>query len=263
VRTGSSSVFASRGLAAALPVVALAAALTAGEGVAAPAGPARPAASGARVDVYVVGRSRVLAGPATVAARAATVRVGGRRCAAGAGTPLAALLARARGRLRVGLRDYGSCSRRAADAGQLFVTRVGADRNRGRDGWVYKVGHRVGTAGAADPAGPFGAGRLRGGGRLTWMWCRMRVAGCQRTLEITVPRRVAPGAAVRVRVRGYDDRAHAMLVAGAAVRLGASAAMTDRAGFATLRAPARPGAARVTASSAGTVPAFPERVTVR
>ena len=39
------------------------------------------------------------------------------------------------------------------------MTRIAGERNRGQDGWVYKVGRRAGTAGAADAAGPFGNGR--------------------------------------------------------------------------------------------------------
>ena len=49
------------------------------------------------------------------------------------------------------LRDYGACSRRARDAGSLYVRQIGPDRERGRDGWVYKVGSRAGSTGAADP----------------------------------------------------------------------------------------------------------------
>ena len=133
----------------------------------------------------VVGKGRTLLEPATVAARATTLRVAGRRCAVGAATPLAVLAAADRaGGPSFALRDYGSCSRAARDAGGLFVTRVGPDRNRGRDGWVYKVGRRAGTTPAADPSGPFGTGRrIAAGARVVWFWCVLRTGGCQRTLS--------------------------------------------------------------------------------
>ena len=94
-----------------------------------------------------------------VRARGLNVKVGRRRCAVGTATPLAALLRSKPG--TIGLRDFGSCSRRARDSGQLFVRSIRKDRNRGLDGWVYKVGRKAATAGAADPAGPFGRGRLQ------------------------------------------------------------------------------------------------------
>ena len=146
-------------------------------------------------------------------ARKALVRVGGRRCAAGAGTALAALVRSHVGRLR--LRDFGSCSRRPRDGAGLFVRGIGPDRNRGRDGWVYKVGRRVATAGAADPSGPFGRGRLRGGQRVTWFYCRLGSRGCQRTLVLRL--RSEPGAVVAT-VRGYDDEGEGVPVEGATVR---------------------------------------------
>ena len=230
-------------------------------------GPAAHGAAGgggARVDVMVVGKSRMLAGAGRVSARTATVRAAGRRCAVSASTPLAALAARARARgLSYALRDFGSCSRRAADAAGLFVRRVGRDANRGRDGWVYKVGHRSGTAAAADPGGPFGSGRLRGGQRVTWFWCRMGASGsCQRTLEITSPRRAARGGRITVRVRGYDDRGRGALVGGATVTLAGRRAVTDARGLATLTAPSRRGGAIVRATRGGLVPAFPERIAI-
>ncbi len=81
-------------------------------------------------------------------APARTLRVGGRRCRVAAATPLAALLgAGAAGRISgIGVRDYGRCSRtRARDSASLFVTGIAGEGNRGRNGWVYKVGRRVGT----------------------------------------------------------------------------------------------------------------------
>ena len=84
---------------------------------------------------------------------------------------------------------------------------IAGERAQGADGWVYKVGRRVGSTGAADPSGPFGTGRrLRTGQRVLWFWCVKDAAdACQRTLEIAAPRTVAPGAAFRATVRGYDE----------------------------------------------------------
>ena len=131
------------------------------------------------------------------------MRVGGRRCAVGRATPLSAL---AGTRLKLGFRDYGSCGRSPRDAGALYVKRIGADRARGAAGWVYKVGRRAGTTGAADPSGPFGRGKLKRGARVLWFWC-VQVSGeaCQRTLEVASAPTVAPGAMLAVTVRGYDD----------------------------------------------------------
>ena len=106
------------------------------------------------------------AGAKTVSTRATQVGVGGHRCTAGDGTALAALVRSKPGKLR--LRDFGGCSRRARDGGGLFVSAIRGEANRGQDGWVYKVGRRAATAGAADPQGPFGRGRLRAGQRVTW-----------------------------------------------------------------------------------------------
>jgi hypothetical protein len=102
----------------------------------------------------------------TATAKHVTVRVGGRDCAVASATALAALVRIKPPKLR--LRDYGSCSRRARDGAGLFVRGIGPDVNKGFDGWVYKVGQKIATAGAADPAGPFGSGRLKDGRRVTW-----------------------------------------------------------------------------------------------
>jgi hypothetical protein len=232
-------------LAAALAVLALAA----------PAG-----ACAASVELMVVGKDRVLREAAPVKLRARSLRVGGHRCAVGRATPLSVL---AGTRLRVRLQDYGSCSRSPADAGALYVTQVGPDRRGGARGWVYKVGRRAGTTGAADPSGPFGRGRLRGG-RLLWFWCvQDRRTGCQRTLEARPERTaVAPGAPLRVTVRGYDDNGRGMPVAGALVRLGAATALTGADGVATVTAPAEPDKVRVIAERDGMVRSFPARVAI-
>ncbi|HEY3187290.1 MAG TPA: hypothetical protein VGJ70_07435 [Solirubrobacteraceae bacterium] len=162
----------------------------------------------------------------------ATAKVGGRRCAVAAGTPLAALLHSGVGPLS--LRDFGSCSKRPADGGSLFVSAIGPDRNKGSDGWVYKVGNVLGTAGAADPAGPFGRGRLRAGARITWFWCHVtkRDRGCPHTL--TVVQLPADRGTLSVYVRQYDDHGKAAPAAGAVVHAGGKTATADSGGVARL-----------------------------
>lgn len=227
---------------------------------------AAQAASVPKVEVYVVGRSKVLAAPATVRARAASVKIGRRACAAPAGTALAVLEGlRKKGGPSFALRDFGSCSRRAADAAGLFVTKIGPDRNRGQAGWAYKVGRRGATTSAADPSGPFGTGkRLRSGDRVTWFWCVLGgSSGCERTLEaVPATRRVAPGGALAVTVRGYDDEGRGQLVGGATVTLGSASAVTDAAGRATLTAPAAGGRLALGAQRTGLVRSFPVEIVV-
>src|SRR5947209_303371 len=131
--------------------------------VLAAAAPAAPAASTPRVSQLVVFRDGSMR-QGVVKTSAVHVKVGGRKCTVGAATALAALIRSNPPKLR--LRDYGSCSSHARDAAGLFVRAIGPDANKGQDGWVYKVGHRAATAGAADPAGPFGNGRLKNGSRV-------------------------------------------------------------------------------------------------
>lgn len=192
-----------------------------------------------------------------VRARGLTVTVGRRRCAVGTATPLAALFRSKPG--RIGLRDYGSCSRRARDSGQLFVRSIRKERNRGLVGWVYKVGRKTATAGAADPAGPFGRGRLRAGSRVTWFYGRSRGGSFQRTLEVTA-RQSSTGTVV-ARVRGYDDDGRGVAVQGARVSTRGASAVTDAGGSAVLSLP--PGSYLVRAAKRGLVPSFGKRVRVR
>ena len=191
----------------------------------------------------------------TVMAKQASVRVGRRRCTAGEGTALAALARSHVGRLR--LRDFGSCSSRARDGAGLFVEAIGSDRNRGQNGWVYKVGRRGATAGAADPSGPFGRGRLRRGQRVTWFYCRLRGGGCQRTLELVAS--AEPGG-VAATVRAYDDEGRGVPVSGATVSAGAVSGETAADGSVRLALP--PGRNRLVAEKDGLVRSFAERVTV-
>lgn len=189
-----------------------------------------------------------------------TAEVGRRRCAVGARTPLAALIAAEPGKRR--LRDYGSCSSRPADASGLFVRSIRGRVNRGLDGWVYKVGRKLGTAGAADPAGPFGRGRLRGGDRVAWFYCVFEEGSCQRSLEVRLARSDRT-----LSVTGYDDAGEGVPMAGARVSArrvggGRQTAMTDGEGKVRGLTPRR-GDYLVRATKRGAIPSFETRVTVR
>jgi hypothetical protein len=192
----------------------------------------------------------------TVSTRPSTVRVAGRRCTTGQATALAALVRSRPGELR--LRDFGSCSLRGRDGGGLFVNAIRGDVNRGQNGWVYKVGRRAATAGAADPSGPFGRGRLRTGQRVSWFYCRLRSGGCQRTLGLSV--RTEPGTLV-ASVRGYDDEGRGVAVEGASVAASGSSALTDAAGEARLALAT--GRHLVVARKEGSIRSFAERVELR
>jgi hypothetical protein len=193
-------------------------------------------ASGAQL--LVVGRDGTLFGPHAVTAkrtRAHGCRVPGR-------TALAALLA---GRLEVRVRDYGGC-----DPGGLYVHAVAGQRERGRDGWVYKLGHDAPGIGAAEPS-------QRARGRVLWFWCRSGAHGCQRTLDASA-RRVDPST-VRVTVRAYDDNGKGVAAVGATVRCGQAEALAGPDGVATLVAGAS--CRHVVATQTGRVRSF--RVPVR
>jgi hypothetical protein len=249
---------------AAVPATAVATPAHGAE-VATPAAHGAAAAAAPRVDVMVVGRSRVLAQPRAVRATATTVRAGRRRCAVAAATPLSALAAlRRAGGPSFTLRDFGSCSSRPADAGGLFVRKLGTDANHGQDGWVYKVGSKVGTTSAGDPSGPLGDGRrVRTGQGVLWFWCHMGSNGCQRTLAfVHPPATVVAGGPVTVTVDGYDDMGRGRPAANVTVALGSVTATTGADGRVTLPAPAAPGSARLTATGGGAVAAFPEAVRV-
>jgi hypothetical protein len=193
-----------------------------------------------------------------VRARTTTVTVGRRRCAVAAGTPLAALVRSRVAPLR--LRDFGRCSRRPRDGAGLFVSGIGPDRNRRQDGWVYKVGRRQGTAGAADPSGPFGSGRIRSGRTVIWFYCHFdeREGGCQRTLATVTD--VADDHTVTVRVTGYDDGGRARAIPGATVHAGETTATTDASGVA--RFTMAPGVYELFAEKAGAIRSFPDDLVV-
>jgi hypothetical protein len=239
-------------------VVALAALVTAGAGATA-LGSTDPGVDNSRAAAPKVRQLIVFRDGSAVAkmvsTRATRVRVEGRSCTAGDRTPLAALVRSRPGRLA--LRDFGACSLRPRDGAGLFVEAIRGDRNRGQNGWVYKVGRRAATAGAADPGGPLGRGRLRAGQRVTWFYCRLSGGGCQRTLELTW--RAETGTVVLI-VRGYDDDARGVPVEGATVRAGGTEVLTNSTGEARLALPA--GRYRAVAEKAGLVRSFTERVEV-
>ena len=217
---------------------------------------------GARVQVQVVGGAGTLVEPRTLRARATVVRASRRACKVAGSTPLAALAAALRTRgVSSHVRDFGRCRRRdARSSGQLFVDRVGDERNRGQDGWVYKVNDFARSVGAADTAGA----RLRRGDRVLWFYCRLDALtrSCQRSLRVRAKGADGPpGAALAVRVEGYDDRRRGTPVPGATVGLGPATATTDAAGRAVLVRPA-PGTYSLVASAPGTTPSFPVRVRV-
>ena len=183
------------------------------------------------------------------------VRVDGRRCAVAGGTALAALVRSEVSGLR--LRDFGSCSSRSRDGGGLFVTSLLGLRNKGERGWVYKVGTKAATAGAADVSGPFGRGRLRAGAKIVWFYCRS-ASNCQRTLATRV--RVEEGGTVAVRVTSYDDAGRGRPAAGAEVVTRDAVLITDADGLERTRLPS--GTHVVSARQRGLVPSLPEKVKV-
>jgi hypothetical protein len=221
----------------------------------------------AKVGLMVVGRRGVLAAARSLRAAETTVSASGRRCRVGSSTPLAAL-ARVLRRKRViyHVRDFGHCSSRGSNgSAQLFVDRIGPDRNSGQDGWFYKIGNRAATAGGGDPSGPFGSGLLRDGARVLWFYCLfdVRASSCQRTLGLR-PSTVSASAGepLRVRVRSYDNDGRARPEGGVTVRLGSASALTDAQGGCLLTLP-KSGRYRLEAEKAGTVAAFPVPVQVR
>jgi hypothetical protein len=215
------------------------------------AGAAAPLAEGApRFDQLVVFRDGAAKSETVGTARTRT-RAGDHRCRVPRATPLAALVRSEVAKLKV--RDFSGC-----DPAGLFVRAIGGDENRGDSGWVYKVGNRQGTTGAADPSGPFGSGRIKRRVRVTWFYCVFRVGGCQRTLGLRV--RDEGGGTVSARVTAYDDEGRGTLLEGATVRAGNRTAETDANGNAMLTLAA--GAHRLYAEKNGFVRSFAERLRV-
>jgi hypothetical protein len=210
-------------------------------------GPAEAARRGPSVEQMVVFKSGK-AKTARVRAGATTARVGPRRRSVPRATPLAALV-----RSRPGAITLRSFS------GQLYVRAIGADRARGQSGWLYKVGNRLASAGAADPSGPFGAGRLRTGQRITWYYGSLQGQNGPRTLALRI---VAGSGSATATVRSYDDEGRGRPEPGVAVQAaGGTPALTSGAGTATVPAPA--GRRSFVATKAGLIRSFPVAATVR
>jgi len=203
-------------------------------------------AAGPRVRAMVVGKSgNVIAGVKQVRLDAFRYR----SCRMPAGLPLGVLP-----ELGVSWRARGGCE-------SIYVTHIRGVRAGGRQGWVYKVGTRSGTASASDPTGPFGSGRVRAGAEVVWFWCR-RALRCQRSLKVTGERRIPVGRTLRVRVRGYDDFGRGRVIRGALVRVGRARVRTNRDGVARIRM-IRRGLFRLRATKRGLVAAFPIGIRVR
>jgi hypothetical protein len=230
-----------------------AAAAVAAFAVAAPAQAAAPL-----VQTMVVHRDGT-AQVGQVRASATKVKVGGKTCGVPAASALAALVKLKPG--KIGLTDFGECSRSARDASGLYVRSIGSDKARREDGWVYKVGRKAAPAGAADPAGPFGRGPIKAGQRVLWFYCEAepQVEGCQRTLEVKAS---VSGQQVTATVKGYDNNGKGVPVENARVDFGgASSVETDAAGRAT--SALAPGSYEVSAVKVGLVQSFAEEATVR
>jgi hypothetical protein len=224
---------------------------------------------GARVDVMVVGTGGALVEATKLRARPTVVRAAGRTCKVAGSTPLAALApALRRTDTRWHVRDFGTCERRrAGSSAQLFVDRVDGDRNRGQDGWVYKVNDLARSVGAADVSG----GRLRSGDRVLWFFCALDAgsASCQRSLRVLpAARKGATGSALRVRVLAYDNERRSVPAGGARVALSRrggvaeATVVADASGVASVPLGA-PGRHVIAATAAGAVPSFPVAVGVR
>jgi hypothetical protein len=224
---------------------------------------ARTGGRAARVQVMVVGQGGTVAEATTLRARATVVRASGRACKVSQSTPLAALVAALdRKKVSKHVRDFGACERRrAGSSSQLFVDRIAKERNRGEDGWVYKVNDFARSVGAADVS----ARRLRNGDRVLWLYCVLnpKTRSCQPSLRLLPDASSGPaGGAVRVRVRGYDNERRQSPAAGAQVTLGPASATTGADGVATLTAPAK-GRYTLSASAPGALPPFPLRYEVK
>ena len=225
--------------------------------VAAPAGAAAPVVT--QMVVFEDGSAKF----GKVRASATRVKVGRKRCAVAAGTPLAALVRGRVGTLRVA--DFGDCGRSSRDSGGLYVRGIRGDVITGPEdpeGWVYKVGNKAAPAGAADPSGPFGRGKLRSRQRVTWFWCKGEpgVEGCQRTLDLKA--NAGDGGNVTLSVRGYDNSGRGIAIANASITSGGTVvATTDASGTATATLPA--GEHTLVAGADGLVRSHPVEVTVR
>jgi len=266
-------------LAALVALLALAAAPPAGSAAANARAGARPAGPRARqsliyagppVEFMVVGAGNVILDRAEVSTLPnETVSTSHGSCGVALGLPMDALVVLShQRRVSFTLHDYGHCTSAPASSGQLFVTSIDGERNHGQNGWEYKVDGRSGTAGAADPSGPFGNGPLKPYERVVWFWCQSFGGGCQRSLEVRGPGSVSPGATFTVSVIGQDNNGNGEPMSGARVSASAThapaaSAVTGRSGRVSFRAPSRATTLTLSASRPGSVPSFPFTVQVR
>ena len=228
--------------------------------------PTASAVTGPRVTTMIAGKAGTLAGPVSAQAHAFVVPVGSakRRCQVAAGTPLAAFKSTG---LVFHMKDFGHCSMKTTDSAGLFVDRINSTSNSGTSGWSFKVNNRAGTAGAADPSGPFGAGPMASGDKVLWFWCVFDANwACQRTLEVVVQPTSTPRESLSISVRAYDDFGSWIPAKFTKVTLGSLSATTGIAGTVTIAAPAKAGRYPVRATDAlkGGIrpPAFPGSVLV-
>jgi len=215
--------------------------------------------SGPKVEVMIVGKQgKLLSAPRTVKAKSATVKASGRRCLVGASTPLAALVPASKA-LSLSVKDFGSCSRdNAADAAQLFVNSIGGNRNRGADGWVYKLRNKIPSLGGGDPLA-----RVRQNDRLVWLYCVHDKAGhCPPTLQVAAPARAPAGGQVEVFASKVDDAGRKTPAPGARLRMGKQVAVTGAGGSAIMVVPTTPGKVAVEATANDAIASFPRTISV-
>ena len=237
---------------------ALLASLVAALGVALGAAPAEAART---VQVMVVGKASVLAGPQKVEADGAH---GGGRAASAARPARARRSPRWRRRsCRCTFKDYGACSR-AARRVRLALRAL----DRRRAGAAARTAGSTRSAAASDPPAPptrparsATGRRLRSGQKVLWFWC-VKDAGGRLPAHARGRRaadRRARCAPFPATVRGYDENGGGVPVAGVEVAPGA---VTDASGAATVTAPAAAGTLTLRAEAPGLVQAFPRKVTV-
>ncbi len=213
------------------------------------------AAPASASELLVVGRTKTLSGPRAVKAGADHVKVGGRRCAVAARTPLAALLD---ARLKLSLRDYGACGRQAAAASGLYVRGVAGEQENGR----RRLGLQARAPDAVQRSGRPGVAHARPGAVVL---VPAGQTGCQRTLDtMTLADVGAAGEVLDVQVRAYDDQGKGIPAAGATVSVGDSAsAVADADGVAHVTLGPETGTLDVVATAPRWVRSFPDPVEVQ
>ncbi|CAB4862792.1 MAG: hypothetical protein F2799_01365 [Actinobacteria bacterium] len=226
-------------------------------------------ATGPKVSTVIANRSGIVFGPKTTEAHSFITQVGSakRRCQVAQGTPLAALKGTG---VVFHLKDFGRCSMNTSASAGLFLDKLVNTTNTGTSGWTFKVNNRAGTAGAADPSGPFGSGPLTTGDKVIWFWCVFDANwACQRNLVLVAPTTAATGSSISVSVRAYDDAGTWVPAVGARVSLGTAKVVTGQSGTVAIQAPSTPGsyllkAVDATGSSRGgqRAPSFPTALAV-